>query len=330
MIKNSLNKITNTNILILCQTTKKLGIDYEILDWDKYKIRLKKGNKTHLITKKSLGLNSTKGIAISRDKHQTYQTLKLHGLPVLPQIKVKDLADYQRQFKQIPFPQVIKPVYGEKGRNIYLNVKTKTEGKIILSKLFKLSPFVVIEPYFPNAQDFRFIVLNYQVIGLSQRIPPAITGNRQHTIQQLIHQENQRRLKLNKKLGQRMLNRLLIWDRIEWYINQQGLKLTDTLPKNQTIIVYPIPNFSTGGQVKTIALNNIHPSFLKMSIKTAQAIGLIIIGIDVLIKDIAQPAVQNNCAIIEVNSDPGLRLHEWPNQGKPQKVTEKILKFIFP
>ena len=29
------------------------------------------------------------------------------------------------------------------------------------------------------------------------------------------------------------------------------------------------------------------------------------------------------------NSDPGLRLHDWPNQGQPQHVAEKILKSIF-
>lgn len=323
-----LKSITNTNILILLQAAQKLGIDYQILDWDKYQIQLSKAGKTHLITKKSLGINSTKGIEISKDKHQTYQALQQANLPVLPQIKVKSFADYQKQVKLIPFPQVIKPLLGEKGQNIYLNIKSREIAEQTLKEVLKVAPVGIVESYFP-VKDYRITVLNNQVIGLAQRIPPTITGDGKHTIKELIGLENLRRLKLNQKAKKRMLNRMLIWKRIKWYINQQSLKLNDIPEKKQKIIVYPIPNFSTGGSVKAFALDQIHPSYLDLAVKAAQAVKLTIVGIDFLIKDLKQPANQKNCAIIEVNSDPGLRLHDWPNQGQPQNITEKILRFIF-
>jgi cyanophycin synthetase len=323
-----LKHITNTNIFILLQTAQKLGIDYQILDWEKYQIQLSKADKTHLITKKSLGINSIKGIETSKDKHQTYQALQQINLPVLSQIKVKSLVDYQKKLKLIPFPQVIKPLLGEKGQNIYLNIKNQEQAEQALEEVLKVAPVCIVEPYFP-AKDYRITVLNNQVIGLAQRIPSTITGDGKHTIKELIGLENLRRLKLKQKTGKRLLNRMLIWKRIKWYINQQSLKLSDVPEKKQKITVYPIPNFSTGGSVKTIALDQIHPSYLDLAVKAAQAVKLTIAGIDFLIKDLKQPANQKNCAIIEVNSDPGLRLHEWPNQGQPQNITEKILKFIF-
>lgn len=328
MTKVNLNKITNTNILIILQACQKLGIDFKILDWQKYKIKLIKNNKTHLIWKKSLGINPSQAIQISRDKHQTYLALKKTNLPVLPQIIIKNLKNYQEKLHLIPFPQVIKLLSGEKGKHIFLNIKTKSQGEKTIKKLLKKTEACVVEPFF-KGKDYRFMVLNNEVIGLSQRKPPIIIADGKHNIKQLIEIENQKRLEYNQKVGRRMLNRMLIWDRIKWYLKHQGLKLTDIPSKNKKITVYPIANFSTGGTVETISLNKIHPSYLELAIKAAQVIGLTVSGIDILIKEIKKKATNKNCAIIEVNSDPGLRLHDWPNKGKPQGVAEKILGDIF-
>lgn len=329
MEKVNLDRIENTNIIILLQTAEEMGIKYQILDWLKYKIKLTKGGKTHLVWKKSMGINSPEAIKISRDKHLTYLTLKQAGLAVLKQFVVKNIQDYQQNYEQIPFPQVIKPLYGEKGKNIYLNIKNKKQGLKTVKDALKYTPALVVEPYFTHARDYRFIVLNNQLIGLAERRPPQITADGKHNIKQLINLENEKRVKLNQKLGRRMLNRMLIWKRIKWYLKQQNLTLNDVPEKNKIITLYPLPNFSTGGSVETVGLDQIHSGFIDLSLKTAKAIGLCLIGIDVLAKDIKQTPDKNNCCIIEVNSDPGLRLHEWPNRGKPQKVAQKILKYIF-
>ena len=331
------SQIKNTNILLILKTCQKLGIKATLLNLEKYKFQLSKSGKTHIIWKKSMGLNSSSGIHISRDKHLTYLILKKANLPVVPQIQVKNPDDYQQNFQKIPFPQVIKPTFGEKGQNIYLNIGNKNQGLKVLKKYFSQAQsfnqsekaFCVVEPYFQPASDYRLTVLTGQVIGLAQRQPPQINTDGQHTIKELIKLENKRRLQTNQKAGQRQLNRILVWSRVKWYLTQQGLKYTDVLPAGQTITLYPIPNFSTGGSVTALSLDQIHPSFLKLGQKIAQVVDLKLTGIDLLIKDVKKPADRKNCAIVEINSDPGLRLHDWPNNGQPQGITEKILKYIF-
>lgn len=305
-----------------------MGIKYQLLDIKKYKFALIKNKKRHIIREKSLGLNTPQAISIARDKHKTYQILKKAGLPVLKQVKIKNINDYEKKSRLISFPQVIKPALGEKGKNIYLNVKNRQEAKKIIKSLQAKISTLIVEPYFKGL-DYRFIILNNKVIGLAQRLPPIITADGKYNIKKLIKMENKRRLEFNKKTGRRMLNRILVWQRISWYLEQQKLKLTDIPPKNTKITIYPIPNFSTGGAVEAIPLKNIHPSFIKIAVKTAKVVNLALTGIDILAKNINLPAGKNNCAIIEVNSDPGLRLHDWPNYGRPQSVTEKILKYIF-
>jgi len=328
MSKINLKKIKNTNILILLQVAEKLGIGFEVLDWEKYKIRFFKNGKTHIISRKSFGLNKKKGIYISADKNKTYQILFKNSLPVLKQVIVKNTKHYIKTADLIPFPQVLKDRFGEKGKNIYLNIKNKKEGIKAAKELFKKFDNAILEPFF-EGDDYRFLVLNYKVIGIVKRKPPEILGDGKHTIGKLIKMENKRRLEYNKRAGKRMYNRLLVKERISWYLDNQNLDFDDVPKLNERIVIFPIANFSVGGTVEAINTRNVNSSFIEICKKTANAVGLTIFGIDILVKDIRNKAEKSNCRIIEINSNPGIRLHDWPNRGKSQNVAEKILEFIF-
>ena len=319
--------IDNANALILLKAAKDLGIKTKILKHKPFKIQFQKDQKTHIIRSKSFNLNTNqKALDISRHKALTLQTLQLNNLPTPRHTVISSPHSYQDI--NLPFPQVIKPSVGEKGKYVFLNIKDQVTGQQAVDQVLSHYPSANIETYH-QGDDYRFLVLNYKLIGLARRNPPAITGDDQSTIKQLIQKENQRRFKANQKIGRRMLNRMRNWKRLAFNLSLQGLTLQDTLPQGKTIELYKIPNFSTGGSVKTIDINFIHPSHITLAEKVAKTIGLEIIGIDMLIKDLKKPATPNNATIIEVNSDPGLRLHDWPNQGQPQNVTQKILKSIF-
>jgi cyanophycin synthetase len=324
-----MTKITNTNHLILLKAAKKLGITPQILQTKPVAVKYICKNKSHLITEKSFGLNkSQKAKTISKNKASTLTVLQKANLPTPQFHLITKRHHYKKALKSIPFPQVIKPLTGQKGKYIFLNIKDQPSGQQAVNQILDHYPEGCIIESFHPGNDYRFLLLNHQLIGLSQRLSPTITGDNQHTIKQLIRIENQRRFQQNQKLGKRMLNRMHNWPRIKWNLAQQNLTLKTILPKNKTITLYPIPNFSTGGSVKAIDIKTIHPSLIKLATTASQLIGLNIIGIDILIKKLNQPP-KDNAVIIEVNSDPGLRLHDWPNQGKSQHTAEKILKHIF-
>lgn len=318
--------MNNTNALILLQSAKDLNIKTQVLKEKPFKIKFIYQNKSHIIQAKSFNLNtSTTAIKTAKHKHLTLQTLALANLPVPRHATISSPHHYQDI--SIPFPQVIKPSTGEKGKHVYLNIKNKKQGQKAINAIFQASELqkINIETYH-QGNDYRFLCLNFQLIGVAQRHPPTITGNNQHTIKQLIDQENLRRYQQNQKAGRRMLNRLKL----------QGRTLQTILPQGKTIQLYPIPNFSTGGSVTTINPKTIHPSIIKLAETTARTIKLQICGIDMLIKseglelsDVLVPNLNKNIKIIELNSDPGLRLHDWPNHGQPQHTAHTILKSIF-
>ncbi len=327
----SLSQTENSNINLLLLAAEKLGIKAKIVDKGQLKVAFKKNGKTHYIWRKSFGLNSPAAIEISRDKNLTYQLLKKNRLPCLNQLAVSSPQEYLKIFKKIPFPQVIKPATGEKGQYIFLNIKNGKDGQEAVKTIFKETGHsqVVIESYFHPCSEYRFLVLNNQVIGIAERLPPTIIADGKNNIRTLIELENKRRLKLNQKRGYRFLNRMRNWKRIKWYLSQQSLDFGNVPKKGEEITLYPISNFSIGGSVKAVSRKEVHPSFVKMAEKTARVINLHILGIDVLVKDITKPASGKNCVIIEANSDPGIRLHDWPNYGQSQQAAEKILTHIF-
>jgi len=323
-----MNQVTNTNAIILLKAAKNLNIKTQIINIKPFKIKFSKNKKTHIIRAKSFNLNTSQQAKdIAKNKSLTLQTLALSNLPTPQHATVSNPLNYQDI--SIPFPQTIKPLTGEKGRYIFLNIQDKTSGQKAVNTIFEHYPSGAIIETYHQANDYRFLVLNFKVIGITQRLAPTITGNNKDSIKKLIQTENQQRHQQFLKTNQRLLNRMRNWPRLKWNLAQQNLSLDTILPQGKTITLYPIPNFSTGGSVTTIDLKSIHPSIKKLAQKTAKIIGLEIIGIDMLIKDLNQPVTPDNVTIIEVNSDPGLRLHDWPNQGKPQHVAEKILKSIF-
>ncbi len=323
-----MSKLTNTNHLILIQAAKKLAIKTDILSSDPPKILFTKNGKSHLIAEKSFGLNSTKSINLSHNKSTTIKKLKQAHIPTPSQTIIASLSGYSQACQKIPFPQVIKPVTGQKGQDVFLDIKNISAGQSAVKQIMsKYSNGALVESYL-QGRDLRFLVLNFQVIGLVERRPPQISGDGRSTIKELIDIENARRHQQFLKTGRRLLNRMRHWPRLAFYLHLQGLSLKAILPQGKTITLFPISNFSTGGSTQTIDYHTIHPSLVKLAQTAAKIIGLQICGIDMIIKNLHQ-AAQDNATIIELNSDPGLRLHDWPNQGKPQRVAEKILKFIF-
>ncbi len=326
-----LSKIPNTNSQILIATAQSLGINVDLLDEEKLKLKLTKDGKTHIVTKKSYGINPVKAIKQTRNKRITHQLLDKLNIPYPEETEMKSIQDLEKV--NLPkFPLVVKPSEGEKGHDVYIGIKNRRSLENTARQAIKHSNSLIIQKYI-KADDFRFFILSGKIIGVVRRHPPVLTGDGNNTIKDLIETHNQRLLEERKKTGRRMQNRMLNWPRIIWHIENQGLTLNSIVPKDKKLVPYPIANFQAGGTVETISLNDIHTSIIDVIEKTAHATGLTVCGIDALIKDYTQPAIKGseplNIAVLEVNSDPSLRLHEWPNSGKPQPVTEKLLKFIF-
>jgi D-alanine-D-alanine ligase-like ATP-grasp enzyme len=343
----NLQDIPNTNSQILIETARKMGIKVELLDQEKVKLRLTKNNKTHIVTKKSFGINPSKAIKLTRNKNAVAKLLNKHNIPTPYQIEIHSLKELKTK-RLPPFPIVLKPAEGQKAHDVYVSIKDEKKlyetaklafRNIQANKLksYNLKPSIIIQEYIQGS-DLRFFVLNGKVIAAARRHPPKLIGDGKHTIKELIHFHNQRLLKEREKIGRRMQNRILNWPRVIWHLENQGLSLQTILPKEKTITPYPIANFQAGGTAETIPIKKVPSSITQLAEKIATLTKLKVCGIDMIITP-SDPNIDCSCEnckctdclayFIEINSDPSLRLHEWPNRGTPQPVTASLLNYFF-
>jgi cyanophycin synthetase len=329
-------KISNTNSQILIKTAQKMGIEVEILDEEKLKLKLSKNNKSHIVTKKSFGINSSESIKLTRNKKRVTDLLQKNHIPTIKEVEIRSLKELKK-ITLPPFPLVLKPSEGQKAHDVYVGIRNKETLLKTAKKSLKKYDSLILQEY-TKGKDLRFFVLNRKVIGIAQRHPPVLTGDGKSTISELIGKHNQQLLADREKKGKRMQNRLLNQPRITWHIANQGLKMSTILTHDKDITVYPISNFQAGGTVETITLSKMDTSIIDLAEAVADLSGLTVCGIDMIITSSKMnpdcscahcECIECDAFVLEVNSDPSLRLHEWPNIGKPQPVTKKLLEFIF-
>ena len=120
-------QFTNSNLQILFAAAQQLHLRPKVISSDPPVLQISTGAKTHRITEKSFGLNSTKTINLSRNKSKTIKILQKHGLPVPQQIIVHSVKEYLSvcQSARWRIPQVIKPLSGQKGQFVFLNINNK-------------------------------------------------------------------------------------------------------------------------------------------------------------------------------------------------------------
>ncbi|MBU1323596.1 hypothetical protein KKE75_06090, partial [Patescibacteria group bacterium] len=81
-----MSQFTNSNLQILFEAAQKLNLSPTVISVKPPVLSFQAGRRTHRITEKSFGLNSTKNINLSRNKSKTIKKLSQHHLPVPQQI----------------------------------------------------------------------------------------------------------------------------------------------------------------------------------------------------------------------------------------------------
>lgn len=320
------DQINKPNSYMLIQAAKKLGIKVDLVDRENLRLKLSYGGKSHELTKKSLGINNSSSLALTRNKHKTSEILRNHHIQVPEEIVISSIQELNVSSLP-PFPLVVKPLDGQKGAGVYIGIASFDQLAKLCDILCNQGQAVLIQSQAFGA-DYRVTILDAKIIGLSKRHPQVIVGDGENTIKQLIENQNYTIRLLNKTRDYHLQNSIAISDTLLWHLENQGKSLNSILNRDEIITPLPIANFQTGGWVETIDPQLLHPQTHAQLLEIASILKLKISGLDVLIKDIASPP-QQNLTFIEINSDPSLRIHDRPNKGQSQNTNETLLRYIF-
>jgi len=260
------------------------------------------------------------------DKTITKELLSQAGIPVPEGRMCRTIEEAKEAAEEIGYPVVVKPVNGNQGKGVSLNIQTPDELNNAFRIASKFTENILVEEYI-NGNDYRILIVGDQVTAVSLRIPANVTGDGIHTIAELVELKNR-----DQRRGEgheRPLTKIKI-DEISMAILMKQGYTPDSIPrKGIKVYLKENGNLSTGGEAIDYT-DRIHPDNQEIAIRAARIIGLDIAGIDVKCKSISKPLTLENGAIIEVNASPGIRMHLFPSKGKARKVGNAIVDMLFP
>ena len=269
------------------------------------------------------------GVELASDKEGTKKILREAGVPVPIGTVIHYLDELEEAVDIVGgFPIVIKPLDGNHGRGITININSWREAEDAYDAASDASKTksVIVERYYPG-QDHRVLVINGKVVAVAERIPAHVVGDGKSTIEDLIEHTNQ-----DPQRGEghdNILTKIAV-DRTTWQLlEQKGYTLDTVLPDGEVCYLRATANLSTGG-IAVDRTDDMHPENRWLAQRVAKIIGLDIAGIDIVTSDIARPLREVGGVIVEVNAAPGFRMHVCPSQGIPRNVAEPVLEMLFP
>lgn len=266
------------------------------------------------------------GVDLAGDKEDTKYLLERAEVPVPRGEIIRKESSLEETCSYVRFPLVIKPINGNHGRGITVDIQNYEDALVAFKHAQKVSSSVIVEKYITGV-DYRLLVINHTLVAAALRTPAHVVGNGKSNIQQLVDEVNsdeRRGYGHEKVLTQITLNELTLT-----LIRGKGYTLDTILKKDEELILKDTANLSTGG-TSTDVTDLVHPSNVAMAERISRIIDLDICGIDIMTSDISLPLNETDGAVLEVNAGPGFRMHLAPTQGLPRNVAAPVIDKLFP
>jgi cyanophycin synthetase len=271
---------------------------------------------------------SALGVDIASDKKLTNQLLAGTGVPVPRAEVVRSADEAATAAARIGFPVAIKPLDGNHGRGVMLNLADEFAVRAGYAVARGESRYggVVVESFL-TGNDYRCLVIGGSLRAVAQRIPAHVDGDGKQTLSELVETTN---ADPRRGIGhERVLTRIGIDEESISYAKEQGFGMTDVPPAETRVFLKRTGNMSTGG-ISIDRTEEIHPENAEIAELAARVVGLDIAGIDFICPDISVPVRETGGGIVEVNAAPGFRMHTHPTEGEAQYVAKPVVDMLFP
>ncbi len=269
---------------------------------------------------------SSIGVELACDKEDTKYLLEQAEVEVPRGDIISRESSLEASCKYVGYPLVIKPIDGNHGRGITVDIENYEEAVVAFHAAQAVSRRVIVEKYITGA-DYRLLVINNVLVAGAKRTPAHVVGNGKDTVEDLIIEVNK-----DPRRGyghEKVLTQITVNDLTKTIIKDAGKTLASVLDKGEILLLKDTANLSTGGTAEDIT-DIIHPANVSMAERISKIIDLDICGIDIMTTDISQPLSETGGAILEVNAGPGFRMHLAPTTGLPRNVAAPVIDKLFP
>lgn len=265
-------------------------------------------------------------VDIASDKEETKVVLREGGIPVPVGELARSAAEAIEIWQSLGGPVVLKPLNGRQGQGVSLNINQVAQVHQAFDIACQYGPVVIVESYLVG-QNVRLLVVDGRCVAVSRREPASVVGDGKKTIGQLIEALN---ADPRRGVGhEKPLTQIHVDVVVEATLANAGKTLASIPAPGERVLLRDSANLSTGGEAHDIT-RQIDVSYKRLAERSARLIGLDVCGIDMVVQNIREPASADNCAVIEVNAAPGIRMHQHPSHGMARDVADDIVASLFP
>ncbi len=269
---------------------------------------------------------SSIGVEIACDKEDTKYILQKAEVEVPKGDIIKTERGLREAVDYVGFPLVTKPIDGNHGRGITVNIRNWEDALKGFEAAKAVSNSVIVEKFI-EGDDYRLLVIDHKLVAAAKRTPAHVIGDGKSTIQELIDKVNS-----DPRRGyghEKVLTMITVNNLTMKILDAEGLTLNDVLENDRPLMLKDTANLSTGGTAQDVT-DIVHPSLVFMAERISKIIDLDICGIDVSTTNISEPFSKTGGAVLEVNAGPGFRMHIAPTQGLPRNVAANVIDMLFP
>ncbi len=253
-----------------------------------------------------------------RTKRQAREAFSRHAIPhakgdiFLNPFRAIDFA------KQHGFPLVVKPNLGTFSRGSYFPINNYQElwKAVFLSKLWW--PVSVVEQYLEGC-NYRVLIARGEIISAIRRYPPHVIGDGHQTISELIDQEN----KTRDEMGLfPVMYPLTKGENTRSFLAKRNYDLRSVPADGEEVRLFNQIALAPGGVVEVIKKEKLPQENIQLMEKVLDIFNANILGIDVIMeKGIEHSFKDQKCILLEVNSRPYVKMHDYPRYGEKEDLS---------
>ncbi len=309
----------------IVDAAEKLGIPWT-RENDHSLVQLGYGRNLHYVQAAATDLSSDIAVDIVGNKNETKKRLEKFSIPTPPGCIVSTADEAVAAVERLQFPVALKPLNGNQGNGVTLNIVTEGDVRIAFHHAQQFSARVLIEELW-HGNNYRVLVVGGKMVAASVREAGMVTGDGQQTLQELVDRENENPLRDDGH--EKPLTKFKLTPIVVENLLKNGFSLNDVIPSGVDVEVSIGMNLSTGGTARDVT-DEVHRSVQLMCERAARVVNLDICGIDLMLPNISRPLPQEKCGIIEINAAPGLRMHVHPSEGRSRDVGRAIIEMLYP
>jgi glutamate--cysteine ligase len=300
----------------------------EVLDRSDNFVRIVRDGRAHLVKQATRTGADSYIAALAMENKQVTKVLLAEAGVNAPEGRLHDsvataLADWPRVRGRATVVKPRSTNFGE-GVAILAASATPTEYEQAVRAAFALDAAVLVEDFIAG-REFRFLVIGGRTRAVLHRVPANVVGNGARTIRELVAAKNEHPFRGEGYV--KPLEKIVLGATELAFLAAAGLDPESVPEEGRTVFLRKNSNISTGGD--SIDWTDAMPAiYHRLAERAAVALGAQISGVDMIVPDPADARAEAGYSIIELNFNPALHIHDFPETGENRHVERHVLDLL--